>query len=352
MKNGSLEIEILNRISEVKTGSKSDRNNAITIQYFGLDGSGGTSMESAGEAYSLTRESVRQITNKVRAEISGAPSKFPALTEAIKIIDSMIPASADDIESHLVEKGLIKKGYMIEGIINAAMIFGAATKANQVIKHNDIRYVVSLAHIDAAKDVQSLATKEISHNGAVSLQLLTASLPGVKSDIKKSFVLSVLNSISETVWVSNGEWLYFSDKGRNRFLSRLRKIFSVMESVSSGNLRLAMIRSWKKSEKEGSRVIPEKVMISIISTLPGFAINGPIISVEKPFDRDEELSDTEEKIILILKESKDGTIREKELEDAIVLEPSEKFKFSMALNYSPILVRKKRGVYTLVGKPI
>lgn len=355
MTKARLEEEIISRIESVITGTKTLRNNSITINYLGLDGSGGTSMEVAGSSHNLTRESVRQITNRVRAGVTELSSPFLLLEEALSVLSAMEPCTASYAENTLVEKGLISKGYKIEGIINAFDVFGLESKSSglQIIKHNDIRFIASEKSADVMKDIQSKATKEISHNGAVSVESLMQEITSKDDAIKRSIVLSVIDSIEEATWIGdNKEWLYFSDRGRNRLVSRMKKIFSVIKSAQVSKIRSGIVRSWRKSEKEHSRVLPEQIILDLARTMPEFDVVGDLITVKEPFSKSEELRQVEEDMIFLIKHSKDGTCREKELEDALVAEESEKFNFSMALNYSPIFYRVKRGVYALVGTPL
>src|SRR5690606_17278979 len=107
----TLDTAILGALEGIDTGTNSKRNLEITRRYFGFDGNGGCSMQEAGAEYSITRESVRQITNKVveKADLSGI---CPVVTD--RILDELLrvlPASAETIEAVLGENGLLSSGY-------------------------------------------------------------------------------------------------------------------------------------------------------------------------------------------------------------------------------------------------
>jgi len=354
MSNGRLESAINSVVNSIESGSKTERNIIITMQYLGFDGNGGTSMEEAGKPHGLTRESVRQITNRVCADLKPRGSALIELKEAIEITDALLPSAAEDLEIALINAGYISTGFKIEGIINAANVFGIKTKMEQIVKLNGKRFITSEKHIDIPKKVQSKATKEISHNGAVSIDLLTEEVPGLSQENKIIFVNRVIDSLGSVSWIDkeNG-WFYFDGKGRNRLLARLRKIFAVMKKVQIADLRSGVERSWNKNIKDHSSVLPAEVMVKLITTCGEFKIEqGGFVTSLAVFDAAEELRPFEQAIVDFIKNKETGTSREKELEDNLVINAQDKFNFSMALNYSPLILKKERGVYALVGTPI
>lgn len=353
MSSPTLDTLILNAINTIESGANTKRNRAIAVRYFGFDGEGGTSMQEAGSDYSLTRESVRQITNKMAMKLKDSLSIPIELRLAVEKIDSSLPASSEDLESILAGGDILSHNYMIEGILNIAKILGVKTKASQVIKHNKVRFVVGDKHAESAQTIESLAISEISHNGAVSLDHLSKVIEGTPKAVRVAFAKAVMNTIPELKWTDNTEsWMFFMGRGRNRLLRRLEQIFSLFEGVHITSLKEAIERNWNKNKGENTKVLSEDVMLKVIESTGDYEIlDGGKITSKTHLPTEGLIKDFEFKIYNAILESETGTCREKELEDKLVLKEKDKWNFSVALNYCPLIIRHKRGVYKLVGTP-
>ncbi|MGD1524442.1 hypothetical protein [Vibrio owensii] len=332
--------------------SKSARDIEITKSYYGITGNGKTSMELVGKPYGLTRESVRQIMGRVVSEIDH-PAKSDVLEKCFLIISKQAPISAKRLETILSEEGIIPEGFMIEGVINAIDLFTSYKDKYVIVKENDHRFVVPVKLSKAPKDVLSKATKEISHNGATSVSVVAKTLSAkLPSTVKTQFVIDVVSTVDEMDWIdTDSNWFYFGDKGRNRLLQRLERIFSLISSAKPEDIYLAMDRAWNKNRKAISQVPPAEIIASIAKVHPSYDLNeeGEVIAIVTKGV--EVLTDYEAKLAHALIEAENHTLREKTLEDTLVENPKEKYAFSQALNYSPLVVKRERGVYSLVGTP-
>lgn len=363
MRNNKLDLVLSERLSDLipacknnhddieKKSQRQERNIDIYTSYFGLDGLGGLSMEKAGSEYGLTRESVRQITDKITVNLKMNKTPIPELEYAIKVIDGLIPASAEYIEDHLVNLGVFSERFKIEGIVNSAIIFGLKTKVSKIITVNGKRFVVQSSLENAPKKILSRATKEISHNGAVNLELLTKEVMGVNEAIKFKFITDVLNTVETCSWF-NERWVHFNDKGINRLSDRLKRIFSINETVDINKLHEGIERNWRKNKKDRTNVLPKNVLKAFILSLDEYIVsdNG-IVSAKSPLNSCQ-LSDMEVEMYEVLSKSTSGEMNEKKLEDMLVgHRPDKKYSFSQVLNFSPIICKVQRGVYSTVGKP-
>lgn len=349
--------------STIQSTQKSERNIEITRIYFGFDGMGGSSMEATGKNYGLTRESVRQITQRICGETSRTEGiDWSLLDTCIETISELAPCSAEHAELTLHQKGLITRPFMVEGIINAATAFNRNNKCVFITKLQDARFVVTKKTDSWPKSVMSAATKGVSHNGAVSVEQLSKSVRGMTKEHREIFARNVIDSMEVAVWVGDEtkSWAYFGDKGRNRFLSRINKIFSVANEVKVEEIEDAIERSWKKNLKEESMVLPRDVILNLLSQVEGLKVtsNDVIKVVNKELFTDD-LRPFEKKLFDLIAGSDLKQCREKFLEDTLVTDLSEKHSFSMALNYSPVILKcrdakgkPKRGLYTVIGSGI
>ncbi|WP_137297079.1 hypothetical protein [Psychromonas sp. SP041] len=354
--------EVISRyVDLIDTGNNSKRNNEIAKRYFGFDGKGGSSMQVAGEPYSLTRESVRQITNKVAQKLRDTFVVPKELYLAASIVDSKTPASSSLLETVLVDEGIISENYMLEGILSIIDIMDMKDlkiKSGIAIKHNGCRFIVGKENINLAQEIESIAITLISHNGATSIEEIGKEIKGLSKKIKLDFVKDVANSISETLWLDvESDWFYFSERGRNRFFRRLEQIFSVYSKVNVSDLQKAIKRSWKKNFDENkTRLLSKKVMLDLVSSSPDYEVSGNVIACNKDFSAEKHVKHFDLIIFNEIKATENHEIREKILEDAVVSDVNDKWSFSVALNYSPLIIqpekdgKKKRGCYKLLGE--
>ena len=351
---------VISIIDGFHSGSKKERNAEIVKRHLGLDGSGGCSMEIAGKPHNLTRESVRQILNKYKDALIVHKSAFEALKKAAAILEKIAPVSAESAEAILAEAGLIEPGFKVEGLINASNFLTVRKGGNElsIVKEKSFwsdtssRYVVTTKFEDLPKLTYSRALKETSHNGASSVIHLSADI-GAGKEIRELFVRDLVNSIPGVQWLdSEQNWFYFPEKGRNRLIARLNKIFSVYHEVKFKNVKEGIRRSINKHNDEISRRLPDAVLKAIFIS-EGLKADSDIVYGNKSSghtDLDIGMLEFEKKIIDTIIANGEETINELKLENAIVTDLKEKFAFSMALNYSPLIHRLRRGQYSLIGK--
>lgn len=344
----------------IPSTQKSERNIEITRIYFGFDGNGGSSMEATGKNYNLTRESVRQITHRICRDVCiNGDVDWSVLDACMATIVALAPCSAEHAELALEEKGLIVRPFLVEGIINAAIAFNRSDKSVFVTKLQDARFVVTKKTEEWPKRVMSAATKRVSHNGAVSVEQLGKAMRGLTKEHREDFARNVIDSVETAVWVGDEAkcWAYFGDKGRNRFLSRVQKIFSVATEVGIDEIEDAISRSWRKNLKKESMVLPRDVMLNLLRQVDGLKVtSNNSVKVIEPGRFAEELRPFEKKLFDMIRTSDDCVCREKLLEDKLVNDIGEKHSFSMALNYSPVVLKQRgpdgkhlRGLYTVIG---
>lgn len=325
------------------------RNIQIYKTHLGLDGLGGLSMEKTGAKYGLTRESVRQITDKLTSMLKMNKATINELIEAAKVINSIMPACASRVESELHAKNIIKNDFMLEGVLNAADIYGVKIKEHKLVVSNSSRFVVQKKMEDVPKTVMSVATKQISHNGAVNVPLLAKELSGISQEAKESFVQDLANSIDSVVWL-NEKWFHFGNKGLNRVANRIDKLFSVYSSVHVETIYKVIKRNWRKGAKENmTSILPKEIMRQFVLLHPDVTVIDEVASTSRVY-QEKEISPMEKQIFNLISGKDNLEIREKELEDIIVDgDLTKKYAFTQALNFSVLFDRKEWGLYTLAG---
>ena len=338
--------ETLRKIERVK------RNIDIYQHYHGLNGRDRLSLDGTGKLFGLTRESIRQITDKITQSLTIKKVDIPQLKSAVALVNSLVPSCANKLEKALVESGLTPAGFKVEGVVRAANLFGYDLKADRFINVNNVRFLIQDRFENTPKNILSLATKSISHNGAVNAQVLSKEISGVHQDIKFEFVKSILDTVETTVWIDE-KWVHFGEKGINRLIERFNKIFSVNNSVYFNTLYLGISRNLKKGfKKDFTIMLPKDVMMNLISGLDSYSLNSDgVIKCDKPKDISV-LTQVEHEMFMVLKNSEGNQLREKALEDLVVGDnPGKKYNFSQVLNFTPIIYNKERGLYSTLGIP-
>lgn len=356
-------------VASSKTGYYSERNQLIAISYYGFGGNGGCPMEEVGKNNNLTRESVRQITARVSREISLDNGLAAEIKKVESFISEKLPSSAEAMESLLVLNGYLPEGYAIEGLFNAIQIFSRGETSLKLIKEKGLRFLVRDDQRSLPRHTLSLVVKAVSKNGAAEISEIASRLTDVPLAERDSLIRSVIRIRPEAQYLcEGGAWVYFSNIGRNRLLKRMKKIFSFVESASLDDIMQGVERSWNKNTKNDAVLLPRRVFVCLFENHPSYSIdsNGVVTCLEN-FRGADELKDFELAIAQCIKDSADGFCREKQLEDALVKNATDKYSFSMMLNYSPLIVRELRseeekiktgdpskyvrGKYLLVGKP-
>lgn len=350
--------KIMDLLDQVDTGRKSDRNLDIFKRYTGFGFFQGLTMEVAGEPYELTRESVRQILNRFRAAFAkmyesskgDQSSFFRVIEETYEIAAKRAPIS---VESLVDETGL-EDEKSVQELLSLYLIATADRCEHRLFTFNNTQFFIAKNHDTMPKLIMSKAIQEISHNGAVKCGLIREALKlPEEADL---FVQQVIESTPAAVKVEIDDvWYHFGHHGRNRLINRIYKIFTFYSEVSVGSLMKAINRSWAKDKKEISRSIPADAVIKIAEFLGasiehhGSDVDKAEIAFSTPSDAQAEVNSVEYEMLNMIRSCEDGEVNEKTLEEQVVGDdPSLKYSFSIALNHSPLLMRQRRGVYTLL----
>jgi hypothetical protein len=355
---------LLNFIENFQSGRETERNKKIVKRYLGLDGLGGSSMELAGEPFQLTRESVRQILKKYKKALDESKISHAPLRDALNTLDKLAPISSKAASEKLSEQGIVDADFAVEGLLVTADFLGLKKTKNELVAVKDKSFrsqeysifFVTNDQIDLPKNIFSRALKETSHNGASSVVHLSESISAPKAT-KERLVRDIVDSIPGIVWLdAEQNWFYFLEQARNRVLSRVNKIFSVFSCASFESTKEGIRRSINKHNDSISRRLPNTVLESLFKS-EGLELNDGVLSkvdnryqFEDAIDMDKrKIVDFELQILDVLSKHDSDTIQEVELENQIVSNTHDKFFYSMALNYSPLIVRIKRGTYKATG---
>ena len=114
---------------------------------------------------------------------------MPILRRALKTVDANSPALADDIEAKLVDHGITKATFRLEGLLKAAELFNIkiSFRIKTIYKK---RIVVPQEASNLPKVIVKLARKNVEHCGiATVLDIAAQAQKEVKQPIKANFVI-------------------------------------------------------------------------------------------------------------------------------------------------------------------
>lgn len=323
-----------------------ERKEAMIQRFFGLgDRPRMDSMSAIGASLGISREAVRQTIDdfgkyafseyKIGNQLEGDLLKGKVL---YALGDDDQIASSDALLTYRVAKYLLRDSEILEK------------------KHFKRMYIVSRESINI-RGIQSACVKQISHNGAVRVdEVCEAYFEDGVTDSNINLVIAAIRLKGDDLLVvptATGTYAYFSDTGRNRLISRLKKIFHHFEKVKIKKLRDGLMRDMLRRDSMKTVLPPNEVILSVCDKVLNANITEEMVEVVKVPDPDTTSNQYEVSIIDFIRQDNDcsdsAERREREIERAVKKTEKDAYGFSMAINHSPLIVRVKRGVYQLTG---
>ena len=324
------------------------RDARIAARYHGLDGRGGETLQSIGNAFGLTRERVRQIVATTSARLRGGRPVPRMLNRTIAFVADLIPAAAPVIEAKVIEaemwsQGLTAGSFRLEGLIRATELlrmrlpFAMTEVSGERLVHvQDIPQLHSIVHI---------ARRVVARYGIATVSKVAAKLcekaPGVNS---WNLVTSVLAHERGFRWLDrSGEW-FWSETGINPALHRIRKILSVVSSARASDLLAGITRS---ARMKGFSP-PIEVLLEFCRQAPGLHVGDNAIEAKSRVNPDEVLSQIERQIVHTLSQN-GGTVTVSEIRSVCLRMGLNFTTCRLYLVNSPFILKYGHNRYGLIG---
>jgi hypothetical protein len=333
-----------------------ERDMNITLRHYGWDGNGGCSLQQTGDEHKLTRERVRQISNAfTKPLLPLAAEHLTTLPVLVAEVNKLAPASAERIEKSLSALGLGND--RVEGLLKAAKIFTTSGCHLRVVEENGVRYLILPDMEGTSLKVLAHAQKACRHLGMVNIEDLLYLLPGIPKDPALNYIRDVIETRSDKVWLDQGKnWLWLKNAPSNRLINCLDKLLTVFSSTTLAGILVGANRYFRKG-KDGSVLSAPPEILSAFITAWGKATVSTIGVVRKNerFKSKSNILELEQSIVDCILNKPEKVVREKELENMIVpvvdgVTHPKKYRFSNALNYSPLISKgEKRGEYVTNG---
>jgi len=324
---------------------KDPRNCEIFVRRIGLNGNDPETLQKiATDIGGLTRERIRQITDKIIMRISKKSWHMPILDKAISSIFSLVPCSEKKVSEALRELGICRGNYSVRGIVAVSKILRKNLPIEKCgPKHPDLW--VPQEHKNVVKNVISLAKKTMSASGLATFDSLADEIEkneGIK--ISSDFVHELVKKEPQfRILDSDRGWFWF-ETTRNRLVNTLRKIFSVTECAHVSEVRLA-IQRFRKLEGFAP---PQRVLISFCKCLPELEVKDTFIHRAQGVSTEGWITGAELMFAKILKKH-GGVLDRIKLGEECLKEGMNEHTFNIYLHISPLLLKLGRGVFGLIG---
>jgi hypothetical protein len=101
-----------------------DRQARAVAARLGWDGKGTCTLQVAATAEGYSRERVRQLEDRVRAQARTVEASVAATTTAIELIEERAPVPRDAAATELLLAGLSRRRFDVSGLLSAAEVLG------------------------------------------------------------------------------------------------------------------------------------------------------------------------------------------------------------------------------------
>jgi hypothetical protein len=343
------QLTLEDELTALLTAVTSERSRNIFSQRYGWDGNGGATLQEIGDRFSLSRERVRQVCKRVLDSLEKSEIYVPVLDRCLRFAAKRAPISIDDLERELLNHGIIGIPFRFEGVLEATNVLGREPGFRLVDRDHHRVIVTDSAAWD--RKLNSFARKLVGKYGATTLeQVVDLTEAELEDQLDRSAAQRLLTGRGDFEWLDESTgwfWLTSIPDGRNRLVNHIRKILSVAEAVSVGELRTGVSRH----HRSGGIAPPRRVLLEVCRQLPWCQVMDGMISAEPTLDWKEVLGDVEQILVSTLLENA-GVMSRENFEAACTQAGVARSTFYVYLGYSPIIVRHARGVYGLQGASV
>ena len=347
--NKNIDKKFIDKIKTVENISdylikKTNSNNIENIlkDFYGFEGTGRKTLENVGKINNLTRERIRQITNKferkVKALFTNSSNTFilDIINNIEYCIKNNIPNRSETIIDVLKSKNFISsKEYQLNTILELI----------RIIKNKKTDFLIYTEFIDFKSSpkinkIIKFAKSEIDSNGCILIDRIAD-----KFEIKKMNLETIFSSLeNEFIFIDNNHsWITKKFLNRNRLNNIILKIFTITKKVNLKDLYDSVRR-----EKRIKHYPQADIILDFCKKFYNVTIEDNHIIMNSEINYD--LSDTDKQILLFFKKDKIFSYK-----DFIIQAEKNNINSTTAgiyLSKNPIIRRIKKNYYCLIGSNI
>ena len=326
--------------------SLNDRDRGIVFRKLGFDGAGGCTLEEAGTASGVTRERVRQLIQKLSRHVQGRGHIYlPTLDRALALIASKAPSPAQVIEEALKTEGVVCGPFRVEGVIEAAALFGRESTFT-VEGRDAARLVIRIGQEEIDNVVVSVGRRLTEHWGLGRIaDVASTATERTGHPVPNDVVTAVLVAQPDFEWLDEaGGWFWLTTVTRNRVVNQIRKMLSAYPSVSIQELRHGVSRPHRMQ----GFAPPSRVLSEICRRLPECVVDNSMIHRAEALAEDEDLSPTEIIFARILR-ALGGVAHRLDIEEACLAAGVSRPMVWRILSHASWIAKYAVGVYGFRG---
>lgn len=335
-----LEDELAGLVASVEE----PRNASLLIMLYGFDGKEPRTLEEVGQVFDLTRERVRQLSDRAKRRAALKWRPMPNLKAAIEAIRKSGPLSASASSTQLHELQITRGLLHPDAITEATQLLGIKPGFSK-FQAGGYTYYGLKRHRQLAEQIIVRLRRETSSGGCTNVQRLALSIGLSLEDI--GYVRRLLEGLNETVWLDQAfTWVMSSKPVRNPLVNVVYKVFCAAESINLNELRSALSRTLRIT------YVPPADVLATIIVRSGLARREAEMLVCTD-EVDEQRLGVNDGALLNAFRTYGSPLPREELERRCVDELGINLtSFYMHLSYSPIVAKLATGVYALVGTPV
>ena len=283
------QVPLETELHDLAVAVSEPRDTQIAARYFGWDGLGTSTLQSAGNQFGLTRERVRQIGDQFAHHFSRKKPFSPVVHRALELVHSHLPQPADKIEQALIKNRIAGKPFRLEGLLSAARLLDHHTSFRIEVLHGE-RFVMARQMRSWAPEIVRAAANTVRHWGAAALPDITELVNEAHSlSLPPEFVAGILQTRKDFAWLDQEpkhHWFWLSSVPRNRLINRIAKVLAVSPGIHISQLSAAVSRTRGLD-------LPEPVLLELCRQLPSCRVDGQKVFARQPINREKQLSETE-----------------------------------------------------------
>lgn len=341
----------------------------IFAERYGVNGETNSILQMIGDKYQLTRERVRQITEKMVNQTAHLQVDTPCLDQLMSDIHQHLPDTIKSLDArynHLLGEQLsvLSVDRFSREILGKKMLVLTENPADMAIPWNRIAISPYSHEPETFKVFREISHKMIRACGAANIYyVLGDAIRSLGKGITLEDALKVIRVIPGFEWLVEEDgwyWFGYNVPIENKFLVVTRKILAVAgRRVDVEDLLNGLIRNRREKYDDGltTRVPaiepPLTVLIAVLSRTPWLkTIQSDDAIAAEPILPKDYLSGAELKICEYLIENKGIASRNSLTKELVDKNGMNFVTLGLALDSSPIIVRLDTGIFALRGYPL
>lgn len=346
----TLEDEIEALLNFVNLGIQ--RNYTIFKMRFGLDGKGGQTLEEIGTVFGVTRERIRQITQKSSRKFKrDLMLNLPVLESILKYLGQSRMKSLDDLQNEIYDKGWTRTLFDIRGILelNDFVNIGNSSFDNYEIDRlpkTDQWYFFEGEIRNKIKQVRSLIGRISSSHGFFKFaDLDDHELGQSMSQNDLSLIKASITEIDDIQCLNETTGAFFVTGKRNRLENAILKCLYTNRPLKPGRVKDGLRRYPRLK-----RIPSTTDLLKFCELHPDFSVTDGWIDTILALDPEDTYSETEAFFISCF-EDPEAILTFDEMKALCLREGMNPVTFYLLSKRTPVLESDGYRNYALRGNP-